>query len=99
MGQAEWACDVARRLLEEPLPRRWAHTRGVARQVEAISPVLGDEVDLVRASAWLHDIGYAPELAATGLHALDGACYPSRRSRTNPRKLTTVMTKPTTDST
>jgi HD superfamily phosphodiesterase len=30
--------------------------------------------DLV-AAAWLHDIGYSPELVETGLHALDGARY------------------------
>ena len=28
-----------------------------------------------RAAAWLHDTGYAPGLAVTGLHALDGARY------------------------
>jgi hypothetical protein len=27
------------------------------------------------ATAWLHDIGYAPDLALTGLHGLDGARY------------------------
>ena len=26
-------------------------------------------------AAWLHDIGYAPELADTGFHPLDGARY------------------------
>lgn len=34
--------------------------------------LVGD--DLVSA-AWLHDIGYAPELATTGFHPLDGARY------------------------
>ncbi len=29
----------------------------------------------MEAAAWLHDIGYAPGLAVTGLHALDGARY------------------------
>jgi hypothetical protein len=29
----------------------------------------------MEAAAWLHDIGYAPGLATTGLHALDGAHY------------------------
>ncbi len=29
----------------------------------------------MEAAAWLHDIGYAPGLAATGLHAFDGARY------------------------
>ncbi len=27
------------------------------------------------ASAWLHDIGYGPEIADTGFHPLDGARY------------------------
>ncbi len=27
------------------------------------------------AAAYLHDIGYAPELVATGLHAIDGALW------------------------
>jgi hypothetical protein len=31
--------------------------------------------DLLEAAAWLHDIGYAPDLTVTGLHALDGARY------------------------
>lgn len=29
--------------------------------------------DLLVAAAWLHDIGYAPELRDTGFHPLDGA--------------------------
>jgi hypothetical protein len=32
-----------------------------------------DERDLLVATAWLHDIGYAPELRQTGFHPLDGA--------------------------
>jgi hypothetical protein len=31
--------------------------------------------ELLQAAAWLHDIGYLPELAGTGLHGLDGARY------------------------
>jgi len=34
----------------------------------------GDRPLLVEA-AWLHDIGYAPELVETGFHPLDGARY------------------------
>jgi HD domain len=30
---------------------------------------------LLEAAAWLHDIGYLPELTTTGLHGLDGARY------------------------
>jgi HD superfamily phosphodiesterase len=37
--------------------------------------MLGADADLLEAAAWLHDIGYAPGLAVTGLRALDGACY------------------------
>jgi len=36
---------------------------------------LGDQADLVEAAAWLHDIGYAPAIAVTGFHPLDGARY------------------------
>jgi hypothetical protein len=75
MGQVEWARDLARSLLEEQLPRRWAHTRGVAAQAETIRPILGNDADLVTAAAWLHDIGYSPTLAKTGFHPLDGARY------------------------
>src|SRR6476646_1657594 len=34
-----------------------------------------DMVDALVASAWLHDIGYAPALRQTGFHPLDGATY------------------------
>ena len=33
------------------------------------------DADLIGAAAWLHDIGYLPELVDTGLHGLDGARY------------------------
>ena len=69
-GQAP-AQQIARVLLQEPLPRRWAHVQGVADR----APVLGADADLPEAAAWLHDIGYAPGLATTCLHQLDGARY------------------------
>ncbi|TQN28332.1 putative nucleotidyltransferase with HDIG domain [Haloactinospora alba] len=75
MEQVLWARELAQHLLEEPLPRRWAHTQGVAEQAESLACVLGADADLVTASAWLHDIGYAPDLAVTGFHPLDGARY------------------------
>jgi HD superfamily phosphodiesterase len=31
------------------------------------------DADLVTAATWLHDIGYAPSVAATGFHPLGGA--------------------------
>lgn len=72
---AAWARDLARKHLEAPLPRRWAHTQGVARQARTLAPILGDQADLLEAAAWLHDIGYAPDLVDTGFHPLDGARY------------------------
>ena len=76
---APWAQQLARVLLHEPLPRRWAHVQGVAAQARGLAPVLGTDADLLEAAAWLHDIGYAPSLADTGLHQLDGARYLRRR--------------------
>ena len=72
---ASWAEPLARALLQEPLPRRWAHSQGVAARARGLAPVLGADADLLEAAAWLHDIGYAPGLALTGLHQLDGARY------------------------
>ena len=72
---ASRAEQLARTLLQEPLPRRWAHVQGVATRARSLVPVLGADAGLLEAAAWLHDIGYTPGLAATGLHALDGARY------------------------
>src|SRR5690348_2685544 len=72
---ASWAHQLARALLHEALPRRWAHVQGVADRARGLAPVLGADADLLEAAAWLHDIGYAPGLATTGLHQLDGARY------------------------
>jgi putative nucleotidyltransferase with HDIG domain len=71
--QTSWAQHLAQALLEEHLPRRWAHVQGVAAQARSLAPVLGADADLLEAAAWLHDIGYSPGLTATGLHSLDGA--------------------------
>jgi len=72
---ASWAGHLARALLQESLPRRWAHVQGVAARARSLEHVLGADADLLEAAAWLHDIGYAPGLAATGFHPLDGARY------------------------
>ncbi len=72
---ASWAEGLAQALLQDSLPRRWAHVQGVAARARGLIPVLGADADLLEAAAWLHDIGYAPGLAVTGLHALDGARY------------------------
>ena len=75
MIDTDRAHDIARSLLEEPLPRRWAHVQGVADTARTLAPILGKNADLLTAAAILHDIGYAPTLATTGFHPLDGARY------------------------
>ena len=51
MPLADWAEQLARRLLEEPSPRRWQHTRGVAHIARTLAPILGPDADLLHASA------------------------------------------------
>src|SRR5215469_9560210 len=68
------AAKLARMMLAEALPRRWRHVRSVARRARWVAKTLGLSDDLV-AAAWLHDIGYAPDLVETGFHPLDGARY------------------------
>ena len=65
---------LARALLQEPSPAA-AHVQGVTARARGLAPVLGADAGLLEAAAWLHDIGRAPGLAITGLHALDGARY------------------------
>ncbi|MCM3849556.1 phosphohydrolase [Pseudonocardia sp. DR1-2] len=63
---------MAERLLAIALPRRWSHVQGVASRAEVVGPHLVGGPVLV-AACWLHDVGYAPDLAATRFHPLDGA--------------------------
>jgi putative nucleotidyltransferase with HDIG domain len=84
MNLADWAGEIARKNLEIPLPRRWAHSQGVAARARHLAPVLGQDANLIEAAAWLHDIGYAPELGMTGFHPLDGARYLRDIQRADP---------------
>jgi hypothetical protein len=72
---SEQAREVSETELARELPRRWAHVQSVAERAETVSAVLDDdgEADVLVASAWLHDVGYAPTIAHTGFHPLDGA--------------------------
>ncbi|WP_326699030.1 HD domain-containing protein [Streptomyces sp. NBC_01754] len=74
-AMAKWACAVAEAELCGPLPRRWAHSQGVAQRAVEVARILGDDAQLLSSAAVLHDIGYAPRLAATGFHPLDGARF------------------------
>jgi len=68
------AASLAEMLLANALPGRWRHVSSVARRAGWIAGKLSLPGDLV-AAAWLHDVGYAPELVETGFHPLDGARY------------------------
>ncbi|MCX4981111.1 HD domain-containing protein [Streptomyces sp. NBC_00572] len=69
------ATQAAETELRAVLPRRWSHTQGVAARAADIGYVLGADDELLIAAATLHDIGYAPRLAKTGFHPLDGARF------------------------
>jgi HD domain len=75
----EDAAALAETKLAQALPRRWRHVRSVARRARWVAKTLGLPDDLV-AAAWLHDIGYAPDLAEAGFHPLDGARFLRKRS-------------------
>lgn len=73
MTLVAWASEHAAKLLP-PLVDRWAHTGGVVQQAEVLRRMLVvEEGELLVAAAYVHDVGYAPAVKATGLHALDGA--------------------------
>jgi hypothetical protein len=57
------------------LPRRWRHVQAVAARAEWLSALPDVSGELLVAAAWLHDIGYAPRLASTGFHPLDGGRF------------------------
>jgi HD superfamily phosphodiesterase len=71
---ASRAQEMARSLLAEALPRRWAHVQGVAGKAQRVAASLTLSEVLV-AAAWLHDVGYARDVMDTGFHPLDGGCY------------------------
>lgn len=75
MGLLEWAYRVAEQELSEVLPRRWAHSQGVARRSRSLAGLVRKDAELLESAAILHDVGYAPEIARTGFHPLDGARF------------------------
>lgn len=70
--QAQW---LAQQHLVD-VPQRWAHVQGVAATASEVAPVLDlQRADEIIAAAWLHDVGYSPDLATTGFHPVDGARF------------------------
>lgn len=75
MELSGWAEDHAGCLLR-PLGRRWLHAQAVADLARELAGGLTPEdADVLVAAAYLHDIGYAQELAVTGFHPLNGATH------------------------
>nr|WP_244167179.1 HD domain-containing protein [Micromonospora marina] len=56
----------------------------MAAKARSLSGLVGEDQHLLVAAAFLHDIGYSPEIRDTGFHALDGARW-LRRNGFEPR--------------
>ncbi len=80
MDLVDHAAHLAGGFLDTPdLAQRWAHVRAVGERAAELAPAVAPaDRDILVAAAWLHDIGYAPQLADTGFHPLDGARYLAR---------------------
>ncbi len=52
---------------------RWLHTQSVAALASELQARTGDVSDAVVSAAWLHDVGYGPDVVDTGFHPIDGA--------------------------
>ena len=78
MPSVEWV-DWARtqgELLLAPLGARWLHTLAVAEQANRLRPMFNEpDGERLVAAAYLHDVGYAPQLIVTRFHPLDGAIW------------------------
>ncbi len=75
MQQVEWYSELALQLLED-LETRVRHVIAVADVAQIVAKALFDNEEDAKTlviAAWVHDIGYASDLAVTGFHHLDGA--------------------------
>ena len=74
---ATWAWELACCYLSVPVFRdaRWPHVQAVGAKAAKLASAYGLDGEVLVAAAWLHDIGYAPELATTGFHPLDGGRF------------------------
>jgi putative nucleotidyltransferase with HDIG domain len=85
----ERARQLAGHLLADALPERWAHVQAVAATAHRLTTRIAQKAEASVVAAWLHDIGYAPTVAATGFHPLDGARF--LRDRGWPDKVCTLV--------
>jgi HD superfamily phosphodiesterase len=74
-SELAWAERTATELLSS-LKARWRHTLRVVERAQSFRDVLDrDELDVLLAAGYVHDVGYAPGLAKAGFHPLDGARF------------------------
>ncbi|MFE7872914.1 HD domain-containing protein [Micromonospora humida] len=74
MDLVEQARRVSEDVLARTLPRRWRHVEAVAAKARRAEVILPEgQRAILLAAAWLHDVGYSPDIKSSGLHALDGA--------------------------
>ncbi|MGH9108672.1 MAG: HD domain-containing protein [Acidimicrobiales bacterium] len=72
MRSIEWAARYAEDLLADD-GHRWLHSKAVASKAAELADRLRlPDGDVLVAAAYLHDVGYAPAVALTGFHPLDG---------------------------
>jgi hypothetical protein len=70
-----WAAEESRSRLA-PVDSRWDHCRGVALRAQQVqTAVAPDDRAVLVTAAYLHDLGYAPELVRHNFHPLDGAIW------------------------
>src|SRR5260370_20846699 len=71
----QWASEHATHYTSS-LGNRWLHVQGVVEQALHVGEIFDEEErSYLIAAAYVHDIGYAPELQQTGLHSIDGALW------------------------
>jgi hypothetical protein len=88
MELVEWSKQQAVSLLP-PLGNRWLHVQGVVRRSYQVGRLFKEENQAyLIASAYLHDIGYAPSLQQTGFHPIDGARYLQSQNQSRLASLT-----------
>ncbi|MFD4986171.1 HD domain-containing protein [Streptomyces sp. NPDC058374] len=74
-SMAKWAREVAEAEMSGPLPRRLLRSLGVSQRATEVAVLVERDAELLVSAAILHDVGYAPRLAVTGFHPLDGARF------------------------
>jgi hypothetical protein len=72
---ADWAVDLSRELLAEPLPGRYAHVRAATEKARTFAPAVPGEEAILIAAVAVHDVGFAPTVQDTGFSTLDAARY------------------------